>query len=151
MNRTKRKRIAIVGAVAAAAVGAATAGALLAGRAAPDASLGAAPVNAAAHDPRGQRACDWLLDPDDRLLVIERGLSDDQVRLWGGRVHQIAATAARAELTEVAQAGQAILDYMPDMTFEVGPLWELAVSLAETCVAGELATGRQLHDAMVED
>lgn len=91
-----------------------------------------------------------LLDPQDQPLVVEGGWSDREVGNWGGRIHQIATTASVADTDEVQRAGQAILDYMPDMTFEAEPLFDLGIALAEACVASGLSTGDQLHDALVD-
>jgi hypothetical protein len=128
---------------------AATTGALLAGGTRADTAIGTAPAGVPPpHDPRGQRACDGLLDPQDKLLTIRAGMTDGQVGHWGGEIHRIATAASGAASAEVAAAGEAILGYMPDLTFEVQPLWELAVSLAEACVASGLSTGQQLHDTV---
>jgi len=134
---THRRRITLLAAAAAAVLAAAAATAVLATR--PTGSPAAGPSPSVDH--LGQMACRVLVDPRRSPLRIDTDWDDWQVEQWGGHVWGVADTASRATTPEVADAGQAILDYLgPHGRFEVSELLAGLIDLTRTCVAAGMAT-----------
>lgn len=143
------RRITLLAAAAAVVLAAAAATAVLATR--PTGSPAAGPSPSATVDHLGQMACRVLVDPRRSPLRIDTDWDDWQVEQWGGHVWGVADTASRATTPEVADAGQAILDYLgPRGRFEVSELLAGVIDLAQTCVVAGLATPEEFI-AVVSD